>query len=79
MAVRRLVAVASSCRAQAPGLEGFSSCGAWAPEHRLNVMVHGLTYNEACGIFSDQGSNLNLLHCQVDSLPLSQQGSPTLF
>ena len=30
----------------------------------------------ACGIFSDLGSNLCLLHWQVDSLPLSHQGSP---
>ena len=28
------------------------------------------------GIFPTQGSNLRLLHCQVDSLPLSLQGSP---
>ena len=29
----------------------------------------------ACGILQDQGSNLHLLHWQVDSLPLSHQGS----
>ena len=28
------------------------------------------------GIFLTQGSNLNLLHWQADSLPLNQQGSP---
>ena len=28
------------------------------------------------GIFLTQGSNLRLLHCQVDSLPLSYLGSP---
>jgi len=28
------------------------------------------------GIFPTQGSNLCLLHCQVDSLPLSHQGNP---
>ena len=28
------------------------------------------------GIFPDQGSNLCLLHWQVDSLPLSHQGRP---
>ena len=28
------------------------------------------------GIFLNQGSNLCLLHCQVDSLPLSHLGSP---
>ena len=31
----------------------------------------------ACGVFSDQGSNVCLLHWQVDSLPLSHQGSPS--
>ena len=30
----------------------------------------------ACGIFPDQGSNLCLLHWQVDSFLWSQQGSP---
>ena len=29
----------------------------------------------ACGILQDQGSNLHLLHWQVDTLPLSHQGS----
>ena len=28
-----------------------------------------------CGFFPDQGSNPCLLHCQVDSLPLSHQGN----
>ena len=28
------------------------------------------------GIFSTQGSNLRLLHCQADSLPMSHLGSP---
>ena len=28
------------------------------------------------GIFLTQGSNLSLLHWQIDSLPLSHQGSP---
>ena len=31
------------------------------------------------GIFLDQGSNLCLWHWQVDSLPLSHQGSPLIF
>ena len=39
------------------------------------VLVHGLSCSMASGIFLDQGSNLCLLHCQADSLPLSQQGS----
>ena len=35
----------------------------------------GLSCSVACGIFLDQGSNPCLLHWQVDSLPLSHQGS----
>ena len=42
------------------------------------VVVHRLSYSEACGILRDQGSNSCLLHWQEDSLPLSYQGSPTL-
>ena len=38
--------------------------------------VHRYSYPTACGIFLDQGSNLCPLHWQVDSLPLSHQGSP---
>ena len=38
-------------------------------------MAHGLGCSEACGIFPDQGWNPCLLHWQVDSLPLSHQGS----
>ena len=40
-----------------------------------NVLVHCLSCSVACGIFRDQGSNPCLLHSQVDSLPLSYQGS----
>ena len=40
------------------------------------VVAHGLSFSAACGIFPDQGSNLCPLHWQVDSLPLSRQGSP---
>ena len=40
--------------------------------------MHGLGYSAACAIFPDQGSNLCLLHGQVDSFPLSRQGSPYL-
>ena len=42
------------------------------------VVVHGLSYSETCGIFWDRVSNPCLLHWQVDSLPLSHQGSPPL-
>ena len=40
-----------------------------------NVLMHWLSCSVACGIFQDQGSNPCLLHCQVDFLPLSYQGS----
>ena len=36
----------------------------------------GLPFPSSRGIFPTQGSNLRLLHQQVDSLPLSHQGSP---
>ena len=56
-----------SCRrAQAPGHMGFSS---W---------VHGLSCPAVCGIFLARW-NPCLLHWQVDSLPLSPQGSPGIW
>ena len=42
----------------------------------LIVVVCGLSFSSACGIFPDQGSNSCLLLWQVDSLPLCHQGSP---
>ena len=39
------------------------------------VIVHGFSCSVACGIFLDQGSNLYLLHQQVDSLPLNHLGN----
>ena len=50
----------------APGLQSTDSVG----------VVHGLSYCTACEIISDQGSNLRLLHWQVDTSPLSYKGSP---
>ena len=53
--------------------------------HRLQgvrasvVMAHRLGCSVSCGIFPDQGLNLCLLHWQVDSLPVSHQGSPSLL
>ena len=38
-------------------------------------MAHRLSCTVARGIFSDQGLNLCLLRWQMDSLPLSHQGS----
>ena len=51
-------------------------CGAHALGHGLNSRGAGLSCSVACGIFLDQGSNPCHLHWQVDSLPLSHQGSP---
>ena len=75
----------SSYRAQASHCGGFlllsGAFGVWAavvaaPRLESTVVeVHSLSYPKACGIFLDQGSNLCLLHWQVDSLPLSHQGS----
>ena len=56
----------------------FSSCSVWAPEHRLNVMVHRLSSSMACGIFQEQGWNLYLL--PMDFLPLNLRAVPeTMF
>jgi len=74
----------SRCGAQAFEHTGFSSYSTWALYLRFpgsmstgsTVEVHGLRNSVACGIFQDQGSNPRLLHWQVDSLPLSHQGSP---
>ena len=46
--------------------------------HRLNSCGAWLCCSAACGILLDQGSNLCLLHWQVESLPPSLQGSPYL-
>ena len=62
----------SCCGAQTLGWVCFSSCGSWALEHRLNRVAHGLS---RFMIFRDQGSNPCFLHWQMDSLPLSHQGS----
>ena len=40
------------------------------------VVAHRLSCSSACGVFPDQGLNPCVLHWQVDSLPLSNQGSP---
>ena len=42
------------------------------------VVAHRFGCSIACGVFPDQGSNTCLLHCQLNSLPLSHQGSPGL-
>ena len=65
-----LIAVASliaehglySVQASVVAAHGLSSCGSWAPKHRLNSVAHGLSCPTACGVFPDQGSNPCLLH-----------------
>ena len=43
------------------------------------IVAHGPSCSAACGIFTDQGSNLCPLHWQADSQPLCHQGSPQLY
>ena len=69
------------------GHAGFCSCSAWAQQLQLSgsgeqvqqLVEHGLSCSMVCGIFLDRGSNLCLLHWQVDSFPLSHQRSPRQF
>ena len=68
----------SCCGAGAAGYAGFSSCCSWAPGLRLRSSGARVRWATARGIFPDQGSNVCLLHWQVDSLSLGHQGSPCL-
>ena len=43
------------------------------------VAAQGPSCSASCGTFPEQGSNTCLLHRQVDSLPLSHQGSLVLY
>ena len=60
----------------------FSSCGDWSllllqsMGSAAQAQLLWSTGLVAPWIFPDQGSNLCLLHWQVNSLPLSHQGSP---
>ena len=53
---------------------GFSSCGCWTLEHRLNSCGLQNSCSLACVTFLDQEQNQCSLHWQADSLPLSHQG-----
>ena len=73
----------SYCRTQALGPRAsgiaaheLNSCGSWTLERRLNSCGVWISCSTACGILPNQVSNSCLLHWQVDSLPLSHQGSP---
>ena len=76
----------SSCGARDSHCGGSSCCGARARGlggFRLQstdsvVVAHRSSGSVACGIFPDQRSNPRLLHWQVDSYPLSHQGSPMI-
>ena len=50
-------------------------------EHRLWAVVVAprLRYSAAHRVFVDNGSNLGLLHWQVNSLPLTRQGGPRAY
>ncbi|CAN0428741.1 unnamed protein product [Rangifer tarandus platyrhynchus] len=50
--------------------------GIWSVRTSV-VVAHQLSYSKECGILPDQGSNPCLLHWQMDSYPLSHQGSPS--
>ena len=52
--------------------------GPWRWSTGSITVVRWLSCSRACGIFPDQGSNLCLLPWQLDSLPLSHQGSPEI-
>ena len=69
--LRRLLLLWNTCSRHA----GFSSCGVRASV----VVAHRVSCSKACGIFSDQGSNLCPLHWQADSYLLCHQGSPCSF
>ena len=55
---------------------GFSSCGSRALEHRLCDGGARAYLPCSAWTFLDQGSDLCLLHWQVDSYPPGHQGSP---
>ena len=81
--VRRSRCRGCSCyRAPALGRVGFRGCSPWAQElwlpaleHRLVVVVHGLSCSRPWRIFPDQGWNPCPLHWQADSSPPSHWGS----
>ena len=71
------VKVAQSCLTlQSHGLQPVRLLCPWnSPAKNIGVGSHSLLQR----IFLTQGSNPNLLHWQVDSLPLSHQGSPSFW
>ena len=66
---------------QGKGFQQLWHSGSVVTAHKLlstgsGVVAHWFSYFAACGVFSDQDSDLCLLHWQEGSLPLSHQGSP---
>jgi len=70
-----------SCKARSLGRESFSSCGSQALEHKLDSCgtCASAALRHVASWFPDQGSNQHLLKWQVNSLPLSHQGSPPFW
>ena len=66
----------SGCSARVSQCGGLFCCRAWPLMHRLSSC--GSWAYLLCSMWNllEQGSNPCLLHWQVDSLPLSHQGSP---
>ena len=50
--------------------------GTWALDTGSVSVAHGLRWSMACGSFSDQGLNLCLLHCKLNSELLDTREAP---
>ena len=59
-------------------VQAFCSCGEWRLLSSCGsvVVAHWLSCPKACGVFPDQGLNLQLLYWQADSSSLSHQERP---
>ena len=64
------------CGVRALGPTGFTGCSVWLQSTGSVAVLQGLSCPSASGVFPGQGSNPRLLQWQMDSLPLSHQGSP---
>ena len=62
-------------RAWSLGHTGFDSFGSWAPEHPV-IVVHGLSYSEACRIFLVPGIKRVSHSLQSGFLTLDHRESP---
>lgn len=65
----------SCCRTWTRGLPGFRGCGMGRCLTHSGGVAHRLDCPCACGSFLGQGLNLHALHWEMDSLPLSHEGS----